>query len=87
MFPSQTLLDWAQELAGQVEGPCAYVSREGSVLAGNAAFVQWAPHCLAGHLVIRPDGAWICWRDQPPLAVRAEPAARGGWLVLPAGDP
>jgi len=41
-------LGWAQELVGLVEGPCAYVSREGGVLAGNEAFVVWAPRCLAG---------------------------------------
>ncbi len=87
MSPSDPLLGWAQELVELVEGPCAYVSREGAVLAGNEAFVQWAPRCLAGSLVIRPDGAWIAWRDQPPVAVRVEPVTRGGWLVLPAGDP
>ncbi len=87
MFPSDTLLQWAQEIVGLVEGPCAYVSREGAVLAGNEAFAQWAPRCLAGQLVIRPDGAWLLVRNEAPVAVRAEPASRGGWVVLPAGDP
>lgn len=72
-------------LVETVEGPCAYVGPDHRVAARNEAFAEWARRHGVATLEIRADGAWLVAGNEPPLAVRAEAVAMGGWLVLPAG--